>query len=67
MNETPSEKAKRIGVPLIPARPFVPLNENTRTVAVCGECGREIKAAEGYACGRDQCPARPRYVFEASK
>ncbi|QJR01749.1 hypothetical protein HH800_05795 [Sphingobium yanoikuyae] len=61
LKETPAEKAKRIGVPLIPAKPKVPaapFNPN-RTVSVCGECGLEMKAVMGFVCSRANCPCFP--------
>lgn len=57
--ETPEEKARRIGVPLIPKsnKPFVIPLDNNRTVSVCGECGLEIKQVMGYCCPKGNCPA----------
>jgi hypothetical protein len=57
--ETPEQKAKRIGVPLIPknSRPYiVPMDDPNRTVSVCGECGLEIKQVMGYCCPKANCP-----------
>lgn len=59
-NETPEDKARRIGVPLIPKnnRPCVVPMDTNRTVSVCGECGLEIKQVMGYCCPKGNCPAR---------
>lgn len=60
MNETPEQKAKRLGVRLIPKReviaPTAPYDPNP-TVAVCGQCGLEVKNVMGYYCPRQNCPA----------
>lgn len=59
-SETPAEKAKRIGVPLVPRRPKnlpVPKGDPTNpTISICGECGIEIKVVMHYACGIPNCP-----------
>lgn len=59
MAETPEEKAKRLGVPLIPIwhKPFTLPIDGNRTVSVCGECGLEIKQVMGYCCPNVNCPA----------
>lgn len=52
--ETPSEKAKRLGVPLLePKKPYPGPNQ---TVAVCGKCGLELKHVMGYCCPNADCP-----------
>lgn len=59
---TPEEKAKELGIPLIPAleRPVIPLPSTdlvnksieeykaflNKTVAICGGCGKEIKVID---------------------
>ena len=57
MPETPAEKARRLGVPLIPKidKPS-PYNIN-HTVSVCGECSLEIKRMMGYVCPKSNCPS----------
>lgn len=52
--ETPSEKAKRIGVPLI--EPIKPYPGPNQTIAVCGKCGLELKQVMGYCCPNADCP-----------
>ncbi len=59
MSETPEEKARRIGVPLIPKRqePWekYPFNTNP-VISVCGQCGLELHRVMGYCCRRANCP-----------
>lgn len=55
--ETPEEKAKRIGVPVIPKRkaaPPFPAPNGPR--AVCGECGITIHDVMMYSCPCSNCP-----------
>lgn len=52
--ETPAEKARRIGVPLI--EPIKPYPGTNATIAVCGKCGLEIKQVMGYCCPNADCP-----------
>ena len=60
MNETPEQKAKRIGVPLIPKRQTPdPWDRRgpSQVAAVCGECGLAIPQGPfGYCCPRATCP-----------
>lgn len=53
------QKADELGVPCIP-----PLPEKTPhysdTVAVCGQCGLEIKQVMGYVCNNSRCPVFPK-------
>jgi hypothetical protein len=67
--ETPQEKAKRLGVPLIP-KPFPIINKPLpdykdlqkfksqimKVVAICGSCSRELRINEKHPCGRGDCP-----------
>ena len=55
-HETPEEKAKRLGVPLVPKIVPRPPNGDTGTVAICGECGLELQRVMGYCCPRANCP-----------
>jgi hypothetical protein len=59
MNDTPKDKAKRHGVPVIPRRAEstkqAPRDPNP-VVAVCGECGLEIRQTMGYYCPKANCP-----------
>lgn len=66
--ETPEEKAKRLGVPLVPLRKpdlergvenLVKMRKGYHppTIAVCGGCSIEIKlGAVKSPCGRTFCP-----------
>lgn len=54
--ETPAEKAKRIGVPLIPARPKPAPVEANPVVSICGACGVEMRQIMNFACSRMDCP-----------
>jgi hypothetical protein len=64
MSETPEEKAKRLGVPLIPKRP--PVNPWDVT-GVCGECGLELRRTMGFVCSKGNCPCGlgPLYTLTA--
>lgn len=74
INETPEEKADRIGVPLIPKRPRPrkpqadpwkkPVDETNPTVGVCGECGIEVKRIMYFSCGNDRCPVQQRPTYD---
>lgn len=59
-HETPAEKAKRIGVPLIPARPKPSQPEYDPVISVCGACGMEMRRVMAYSCARADCPCFPR-------
>lgn len=55
MSETPEEKARKYGVPLIPR--IKPIPTQTDPIAICGECGLEIpRGAFGYCCPQPNCP-----------
>lgn len=56
MSETPEEKAKRLGVTLIPKYPMSPMPRNDGVIAICGECGLELQRVMGYCCPRANCP-----------
>lgn len=55
-NETPEERARRLGVPLIPKikKPMIPNTEGV--IAVCGECGLNLRSVMMYVCTRTACP-----------
>lgn len=56
-NDTPTERARRRGVPLIPPRPErIRPNDSNPIVAVCGECGIELRYVMHYSCSRPRCP-----------
>jgi len=56
--ETPEEKARRLRVPLVPRRVInvPPPYDPNPTVAVCGECGIELKRVMGFVCTKPNCP-----------
>lgn len=63
--EPPEEKAKRLGVRLIPPlkkEENIPININP-TVAICGECGVEWKKIMHYSCNRNNCPMQTKYTL----
>jgi hypothetical protein len=55
LSETPEEKARRLGVTLIPVRTPLP-KLHPDVVAVCGKCGREIGQIDMYVCSDSECP-----------
>ena len=62
INSSPEKKAKDLGVPVIPKR--LPINrEPNPVVAVCGECGLEIRQVMMYSCGKINCPVQPKAML----
>jgi hypothetical protein len=57
------EKAKAKGIPVIPKQPnpnpIFPYAPNP-AIAVCSECGLELKQIMGYVCNHPNCPCFPR-------
>jgi hypothetical protein len=54
--ETPLQKANRLGVPLIPKKaPPLPHNPNP-VIAVCGQCGHEVRSFDYRSCPLGNCP-----------
>lgn len=60
------EKSSRTTVPVIPPLPpnvpHAPVDPNP-VVAICGECGIEIRQMMHYACTNCRCPCFPRVTF----
>ncbi len=56
---TPEEKAKSLGVPLIPKLINPPPYDPNPIQAICGECGIEIRKIMWYYCGNSNCPLGP--------
>ena len=53
--ENIQRKAKRIGVPVIGPRKEIPIESNP-TIAICGQCGLELKQVMHYCCMQPNCP-----------
>lgn len=71
MQDNPfKKKADDLGVPLIPPLPEKKGNslDPNPTVAVCGQCGLEIKKVMGYVCPNRSstfgggCPVQPSFT-----
>ena len=54
--ETPIQKANRLGVPLIPKMPKISNLDPNPVIAVCGECGHEIRGKDMRSCPLGNCP-----------
>lgn len=56
--ETPIQKANRLGVPLIPKKPpfSKTIADLNPIIAVCEECGHEIRAQNMKSCPLSNCP-----------
>ncbi len=64
--ETPEQKGKRLGVPVIGGLQPAPEPEllfPPKTVAVCGRCGMEWKQLMMASCGKDGCPMQLRVSY----
>lgn len=57
-DEPIEEKAKRIGVPVLPPREPIKPQESNPVVAVCGECGVEIRKCMMMSCSNPRCPVQ---------
>jgi hypothetical protein len=57
-DETPEEKAERLGVPLIGTKQPRPVNPDQAnpTYGVCPRCGLELKRVMHYSCADIDCP-----------
>lgn len=53
-DETPAEKARRLGVNVIPDIP--PRRPENPVIAVCGRCAREIMQHNNQCCMDSDCP-----------
>lgn len=49
------DKADKLGVPLLEPLPGAGGDPNP-TIAVCGQCGLEIKKVMYFHCSNSQCP-----------
>lgn len=63
-NHDPSGALKRHPLPVIPPLPpDTPDRGPNPAVAMCGECGIEIRQVMHYACGNPRCPVFPRVTY----
>lgn len=63
--ETPEQRAKRLGVPYVKPARQLPIVNGNPVVAVCGGCGRDVYYMEGYSCPRSNCPITNRPTFQS--
>lgn len=54
-----ANRDRDLGVPVIPKLPQNSFDHNP-VVAICGECGRDIRRCEAYLCGHGNCPVQPK-------
>lgn len=55
--ETVEEKAKRLGVPILPQKLPKMFSEPEDVLAICGHCGKEITLSQTAPCyGVNVCP-----------
>lgn len=54
--ESPTQKANRLGVPVIPKKIPIPIHDSNPVIAVCGECGHELRSMDYRSCPKSQCP-----------
>ena len=59
-DETPEQRARRLGVPFVAPRGVQRPYEQNPVVAVCGLCGRDVYRIEGYSCSQSRCPIQPK-------
>jgi hypothetical protein len=63
IDEEIAQRAKRLGVPVVPKLPPQPTSTPNPVVSVCGQCGREVHMYESYYCGFASCPVQPRVTL----
>ena len=73
--ETPEEKAKRLGVKVIPKLPpmlpkelnpkglFPDIGKLNPVVGICGECGDELHRIGNRTCFNQNCPCFPQIIY----
>lgn len=55
------ERARRMGVPVIPKLPpELPPRGPNPVVAICGECGADIHQNSSFVCPNRRCPIQPK-------
>jgi hypothetical protein len=56
-NETPTDIAERLGVPLIGGKESsIPITEINKPIGVCAKCGLTLHGTMMYSCQNDGCP-----------
>lgn len=60
MEETPEQRAKRLGVPLVANDPLSKGSGTEPVLAVCGTCGSELRKSNVGQCTRVDCPTKLR-------
>lgn len=48
-------------IPVIPSKPEPSIDPNP-VVAICGECGIEVRQVMGYVCYNSRCPIFPQVI-----
>lgn len=61
--ESPEEKAKRLGVPMIHQVAEKPKVDPNPVVAVCGACGMEIRRVMYLSCQYYRCPVQLKWTL----
>jgi hypothetical protein len=63
--KTPEDKAKELGVPMIPPLPETKpqTDPNNPIIAICGKCGLELKKIMHYVCPDLNCPCFKKATF----
>lgn len=51
-----AERARKIGVPVLPGRPTERMPEENPIVGVCGVCGIDVRKVMWMACNKAGCP-----------
>lgn len=60
-DETPEQRARRLGVPFVaPLKFHGRIHDSNPVIAICGGCGRDVHRMEGYSCPLSQCPIQPK-------
>ena len=60
-----AERARKIGVPVLPPRPTDRPAEENPVVGVCGVCGIEVRKVMWMACTKAGCPLASGTVMRA--
>ena len=60
-----AERARKIGVPVLPPRRADRPAEENPVVAVCGACGIDVRKVMWMACNKAECPLSSGTVMRA--